>query len=94
MSDIEFVTDGEDVLKLLEDKGMYPPRFNVVISCSPMAKQGQERILFKGTTSGLVYDIPLNLQHENTQGAAAANVALPSKQACFYIFIILYMLIL
>ena len=47
-------------LKLKEEEGMYPPRFHVVISCTPDARQSQARIRFRGATSNLRFDIPLN----------------------------------
>ena len=78
MSDIAFFTTGEDVLKFQEEKGMYPPRFNVVIGCTPTAKQSKISIKFK--YYDLQYDILLNPQHMHAYG----NVALPSKHPCIY----------
>ena len=49
----------EKVLKQMEDEQIYPPRFRVVISCSPAAQQIQTRIEFKGACKELVFDIPL-----------------------------------
>ena len=42
-----------------EDVGMYPPRFNVVISCSPTAKHHMARFKFTGAEKEIVFDIPL-----------------------------------
>ena len=63
LSDIDFfVSDdnSEEVLKLKEKEGMYPPRFNLVISCTPAAKQSQTRVEFRGALKEIVFDIPLN----------------------------------
>ena len=49
----------EEVLKDMEDCSNYPPRFQVVITCSPAAQQSQARIKFKGAHKELVFDIPL-----------------------------------
>ena len=46
--------------KIKEDKGMYPPRFCVVIRCTPTARQSQARIEFRGTVNNPVFDIPLD----------------------------------
>lgn len=62
LSDIGFfVTDynSEEQLKIKEEEGLYPPRFNVVISCSPTASQSQTRITFTGAVKEMVFDIPL-----------------------------------
>jgi len=48
-----------EVLKLEEDEQIYPPKFRVVISCSPAAQQSQARIEFKGAHKELVFDISL-----------------------------------
>ena len=63
LSDIDFFVGDEtskETLKLMEEEGMYPPRFRVVISCSPNARQSQARIEFRGAVNDLVFDIPLN----------------------------------
>ena len=39
---------------------MYPPRFNLVVSCSQTARQSQTRIAFSGAQKEIVFDIPLN----------------------------------
>ena len=78
LTDIEFISAGEEELKLQERKRIYPPRFNVVITCSPNAKHNIDRIQFNGATSELVYDIPLNPQHSPSTAAAATTQ--PSKQ--------------
>ena len=51
-----------EVLKLKEDEQIYPPRFRVVISCSPAAQQSQAWVKFKGAHKELVFNIPLALQ--------------------------------
>jgi len=51
-----------EVLKQMEDEQNYPPKFRVVINCSPAAQQSQARIQFKGAHKELVFDIPLALQ--------------------------------
>ena len=72
LSDIAFFTAEEDELKFLEEKGIYPPRFNIVSGCSPTVKQSKLHIKFKG--SDLKYDIiVLNPQHIH------GNAPLPSK---------------
>ena len=62
VSDIDFFTTG-DAVKFEEDMGIYPPRFNVVINCCTAARNC--RIQFRGATSELVYDIPLNVQQSS-----------------------------
>ena len=59
---MDFTEMDEMVLKQMEDEQMYPPRFRVVISCSPAAQLSQARIKFKGARKDLVFDIPLALQ--------------------------------
>ena len=49
----------EDELILKEEWQIYPPKFQVVISCSPAAQQSQARIEFKLAHRDLVFDIPL-----------------------------------
>ena len=58
-SDVDFTKLDENELKLKEKEKMYPPKFQVVISCSPAAQQSQARIKIKGAHSDLVFDIPL-----------------------------------
>ena len=65
MSDIDFFVGGDnfavETLQLMEEEGMYPPRFHVVISCTSSARQSQTRIEFRGATRpNMVFDIPLN----------------------------------
>ena len=65
LSDIDFfvgeITEAtKQTLKLKEEEGMYPPRFRVVISCTPTASQSQASIRFRGTVNDLVFDVPLN----------------------------------
>jgi hypothetical protein len=47
-------------LKLKEEEGMYPPRFHVVIRCTPTARQNQARIGFRGAEQDLTFGILLN----------------------------------
>lgn len=54
----DFCEDTKHKLEVREKRGMYPPRFHVVISCSSSARQSQTRIEFKGATD-LVFDIIL-----------------------------------
>ena len=64
LSDIDFFVSGDnskELLKVKEEEGMYPPRFNLVISCSPTARQSQTRVQFVGAVKKIVFDIPLNL---------------------------------
>ena len=65
LSDIDFfvgpITEStKQTLQLKEDEGMYPPRFCVVISGTPTARQSQARIEFRGAVNDLVFDVPLN----------------------------------
>ena len=53
----EFCETTREELEVDEEEGMYPPRFHVVLSCSPSARQSQTRIEFRGATSDLVFDI-------------------------------------
>ena len=63
LSDIDFFVSGDnskELLRVKEEEGMYPPRFNLVISCSQTARQSQTRIVFSGAQKEIVFDIPLN----------------------------------
>ena len=61
-SDIRFDNETADDLQLMEERGMYPPRFIVPIVCpSPTAGPQLARIRFKGAVKDLVFDIPLVL---------------------------------
>ena len=62
LRDIDFFSHGKYMLKLQEEKGIYPPRFNVFISCSPTARQSKARIQFKGSAKEFIFDIPVNPQ--------------------------------
>ena len=76
VSEIDFFVSGEnmkDLLKLKEEEGMYPPRFCVVISCSPTARQNQARIEFRGATKELVFDTPLNPSLTSTSPTATSS---------------------
>ena len=74
MSEIDFFVSGEhELLKVKEKEGMYPPRFRVVISCSPTARQSQARIEFRGATKELVFDVPLNPPRAHIGVASAAG---------------------
>ena len=64
MSDVDFFVkdvskDTKRKLELKEKEGMYPPRFHVVLSCSPSARESQTRIKFRGAVTDLVFDILL-----------------------------------
>ena len=78
VSEIDFFVSGENIikelLKLKEEEGMYPPRFCVVISCSPIARQSQARIEFSGATKELLFDIPLNPLYATTYVASAGGI--------------------
>ena len=77
MSEIDFFVSGEymkELLKVKEEEGMYPPRFRVVISCSPTARLSQVRIDFRGATKELVFDVPLNPPPAPTSEASAAGI--------------------
>ena len=58
---IDFFPESYELLKLKEERGTYPPRFRVVISCIPTARQSQSRIEFKGAINDPMFDVPLNL---------------------------------
>ena len=63
LSDIDFFVSGEhskELLRIKEEEGMYPPSFNLVISCTPTARQSQTRVEFRGAVKEMVFDIPLN----------------------------------
>ena len=53
----DFCETTREELEVDEEEGMYPPRFHVVLSCSPSARESQTRIEFRGATSDLVFDI-------------------------------------
>ena len=55
----DFCEDTRHELEMREKGGMYPPRFHVVLSCSPSARESQTRIEFRGATTDLVFDILL-----------------------------------
>ena len=64
MSEVDFFVknlfnDTKHMLEVREKRGMYPPRFRVVIGCSSSARQSQTKIEFKGAVTDLVYDILL-----------------------------------
>ena len=64
MSDVDFFVndlceDTKHKLEVREKGGMYPPRFHVVLSCSPSAREKQTRIEFRGAVTDLVFDILL-----------------------------------
>ena len=67
LSDIDFfvghITENtKQTLQLREREGIYPPRFRVVISSTPTARQSQARIELRGAVNDLVFDLPLNPQ--------------------------------
>ena len=53
----EFCETSREELEVDEEEGMYPPRFHVVLSCSPSARESQTRIEFRGARTDLVFDI-------------------------------------
>ena len=53
----DFCETTREELEVDEEEGMYPPRFHVVLSCSPSARQNQTRIEFRGAVSDLVFDV-------------------------------------
>ena len=66
LSEIDDDDNSEELLKLKEEEGMYPPTINLVISSTLTAKQSQTKIQFRGA---LKEDIPLNpLQSSLTTG--------------------------
>ena len=61
MKDIDFFGKTEEGLKLMEEKGIYPPRFRVAITCgSPTARRHLAKIEFKGAVNTLKFNLPLN----------------------------------
>ena len=65
LNDIDFfVGENNDTtwhtLKLKEKEGMYPPKFKVVVTCTPAARQSQARIEFRGAVNDPVLDVSLN----------------------------------
>ena len=61
MCDIGFSDASYDTLKIQEDCGLYPPRFKVIISCSPTAQPAIARVEFRGAVNDLIFDIPLHV---------------------------------
>ena len=53
----EFCETTREELEVDEEEGMYPPRFHVVLSCSPSARESQTRIEFRGAVTDLVFDV-------------------------------------
>ena len=61
MSDIDFFDKTPEELKLMEENGMYPPRFRVAITCGiSTARRHLARIEFKGAVNSLEFHLPLN----------------------------------
>ena len=62
VSDIDFLNKETEVLKLMEEKGTYPPRFHVVITClSPAAATDNITIIFKGAANSKDLEFPMSL---------------------------------
>ena len=61
LCDIDFSDVSFDTLIIKEDCGLYPPRFKVIISCSPTAKPAIARVEFRGAVNDLIFDIPLHV---------------------------------
>ena len=61
LSDVDFFVSGDNLeeLKIKEEEGMYPPRFNLMISCTPMAGQSKTRVEFRGARKEILFDILL-----------------------------------
>ena len=62
MSDIDFfVRDrtAKEQLQFKEELRIYPPRFQVEISCSPFARPDQIKVEFRGAVTDLVFDVVL-----------------------------------
>ena len=64
MSDVDFFVKDlcektKHKLEWKEKRGMYPPRFCVLLSCFPSARKSLIRIEFRGAVTGLVFDIVL-----------------------------------
>ena len=58
--DIDFLNKETEVLELMEDKGTYPPRFHVIITClSAAAATDNIRIIFKGARNQLEFPMSL-----------------------------------
>ena len=62
MSDVDFFVkdfceDTKEELEVEEEEGMYPPRFHVVLSCSPSARASQTRVEIRGAATDVVFDI-------------------------------------
>ena len=62
MSDVDFFVkdfckNTKHKLEVREKRGMYPPRFHVIFSCSSSARQSQTKIEFRGAMTDLVFDI-------------------------------------
>ena len=53
----DFCENAKEELEIEEEEGMYPPRFHVVLSCSPSAGQSQTRVEIRGAATDLVFDI-------------------------------------
>ena len=62
MSDVDFFVkdfceNTKHELEVREKRGMYPPRFHVIFSCSSSARQSQTKIEFRGAVTNLVFDV-------------------------------------
>ena len=61
LSEVDFFIRGQTTkadLEMVENR-RYPPRFRVVITCTPTARHSQARIEFRGAVKDLVFDVPL-----------------------------------
>ena len=60
VSDIDFLHKETEELKLMEEKGTYPPRFHVVITClSAAAATDSITIIFNGARKR--FEFPMSL---------------------------------
>ena len=62
MSEIDFFIrdkNAKEQLQLMEKLRIYPPRFQVEISCSPSAQLDHIKIEFRGAVTDLVFDVVL-----------------------------------
>ena len=62
MNDIDFFVrdrNAKEQLQLKEKLKIYPPRFQIKISCSQFAQPNQIKVEFRGAVTDMVFDILL-----------------------------------